>query len=223
MLWAGLVANGFLRTHIEKDMDYLGIPYLSLDSEDELDILTKSNIPYFFVGQGMFSAKVEEFVKSNPDIKVILMIDFRNTVKLNISNLMVVKKPLYVLNIAAILNGDDINTGFGYSAKDDFDFIAPDAEILIVDDNAINLTVAEGLLEPLRMKISTATSGKEAVEMISEKKYDLIFMDHMMPEIDGVETTHLIRRFHKEYDDVPIIALTANAISGMKEMFIRKV
>lgn len=219
---AGLVANGFLRTHIEKDMDYLGIPYLSLESDDDLEVLTQSNISYFFVGQGMFSAKVEEFVRNHPHIKAILMIDFRNTVKLNISNLMIVKKPLYVLNIASILNGDDINTGFGYSAKDDFDFIAPDAEILIVDDNAINLTVAEGLLEPLRMKISTATSGKEAVEMISEKKYDLIFMDHMMPEIDGVETTHLIRRFHKEYEDVPIIALTANAISGMKEMFIRE-
>ena len=47
-------------------------------------------------------------------------------------------------------------------------------------------------------------------------------MDHMKPEIDGVETTHLIRRFHKEYDDVPIIALTANAVSGTKEMFIRE-
>lgn len=56
--------------------------------------------------------------------------------------------------------------------------------------------------------------------MISVKKYDLIFMDHMMPEIDGVETTRLIRRFHPEYDDVPIIALTANAVEGTKEMFL---
>ena len=59
----------------------------------------------------------------------------------------------------------------------------------------------------IEMNIETAGSGKEAVEMISKKKYDLIFMDHMMPEIDGVETTHIIRRFFKEYDDVPIIAL----------------
>ncbi len=219
---AGLVANGFLRTHIEKDMGYLGIPYFSLESEDDLAIIAEKNIPYFFVGQGMFSSKVEEFVKAHPEINTILMIDFRNTVKLDINNLMVVKKPVYVLNIASILNGEDVNTGFGCSGSDNFDFIAPEAEVLIVDDNAINLTVAEGLLEPLRMKISTATSGKEAVEMISEKMYDLIFMDHMMPEIDGVETTHIIRRFHREYDDVPIIALTANAVSGTKEMFIRE-
>lgn len=219
---AGLVANDFLRTHIEKDMEYLGIPYFSLESEDDLEKIVENEIPYFFVGQGMFSPEVEDFVKSHPEINTILMIDFRNTVKLNIPNLQVVKKPLYVLNIASIFNGEDAKLGFGYSVQDDFDFIAPDAEILIVDDNAINLTVAEGLLEPLRMSISTATGGKEAVEMISQKKYDLIFMDHMMPEIDGVETTHLIRRFHKEYDDVPIIALTANAVGGTKEMFIRE-
>lgn len=219
---AGLVSNGFLRDHIEKDMVHLGIPYFSLESEDELQAIVEKNVTYFFVGQGMFSTKVEEFVKNNPHITAVLMIDFRNTVKLNINNLLIVKKPVYVLNIASLFNGEDVNTGFAGSNHDDFDFIAPEAEILIVDDNAINLTVAEGLLEPLRMKISTASSGKEAVEMISEKLYDLIFMDHMMPEIDGVETTHIIRRFHREYDNVPIIALTANAVSGTKEMFIRE-
>lgn len=219
---AGLVANGFLRNHIEKDMEYLEVSYFSIETEEDLQLIEAKNVTYFFVGQGMFSPKVEEFVRNHPEITTILMIDFRNSTKLNISNLLVVKKPVYVLNIASIFNGEDVNTGFGYSVMDDFDFVAPEAEVLIVDDNAINLTVAEGLLEPLRMKIATATSGKEAVEMISEKKYDLIFMDHMMPGIDGVETTHIIRRFYKDYADVPIIALTANAVSGTKEMFIRE-
>ena len=74
----------------------------------------------------------------------------------------------------------------------------------------------------MEMKIDTAAGGEEAVEMISKKKYDLIFMDHMMPELDGVETTHIIRRFHKAYDSVPIIALTANAVDGVKEMFLNE-
>ncbi len=217
---AGLVANGFLRDHIEKDMEYLGIPFTVLESEKDLDVLLNEGIKYLFVGQGMFSVEVEEFVKKHTNITAVLMIDFRTTVKLNIPNLMVVKKPVYVLNIASIFNGDDINAGFGFYAKEEFEFIAPDAEILIVDDNAINLTVAEGLLKPLQMKIETALSGKEAIEKISNKMYDLIFMDHMMPELDGVETTHIIRRFHKEYDEIPIIALTANAVSGTKEMFL---
>ena len=60
------------------------------------------------------------------------------------------------------------------------------------------------------------------MKKFSSQMYDIIFMDHMMPELDGVETTHIIRRFHPEYDDVPIIALTANAIDGTKEMFLKE-
>ncbi|MBQ7918599.1 MAG: PocR ligand-binding domain-containing protein [Lachnospiraceae bacterium] len=217
---AGLVANGFLKDHLEKDMAHLGINYMSLNTEKELGTLLDTDVKYLFVGQGMFSVKVEEFVKKHPEITAVLMIDFRTSVKFNIPNLMVMKKPVYVLNIASIFNGEDINAGFNFGGYNDFEFIAPEAEILIVDDNAINLTVAEGLLKPLQMKIETALSGSEAIGKISDKMYDLIFMDHMMPELDGVETTRIIRRFHAEYANVPIIALTANAVSGTKEMFL---
>jgi len=134
--------------------------------------------------------------------------------------IIVVKKPVFVLNLAMIFNKEDMGINYHNDSGDqDFDFIAPDAEVLIVDDNAVNLTVAEGLLEPLQMKIDTALSGKEAIGKISVNHYDIVFMDHMMPEVDGIETTHIIRRFHTEYNDVPIIALTANAIDGTREMF----
>lgn len=219
---AGLVANDFLRDHLATDMEQLEIPYISLKSEAELQLLVDNNISYFFVGQGMFSVTVEEFVKAHPEIMTILMINFRNSVKLNIENLLVLKKPVYVSNIAAVFNGEDANAYIRSGVEEDFEFIAPEAKILIVDDNAINLTVAEGLLKPLQMHIETADSGKKAVDMISNKMYDLIFMDHMMPDLDGVETTHIIRRFHPEYDEIPIIALTANAISGAKDMFLRE-
>ena len=62
----------------------------------------------------------------------------------------------------------------------------------------------------------------EAIEKITNHRYDIVFMDHMMPELDGVETTHIIRRFHPEYDNVPIIALTANAIHSTMEMFLQE-
>ena len=124
--------------------------------------------------------------------------------------------------MAAIFN-EEIHILDNQEASDEYyDFTAPEAKILIVDDNTVNLTVCEGLLEPLCMQIDTAVSGQDAIDKISKKKYDLILMDHMMPEIDGVETTHIIRRFHKEYEDVPIIALTANAVFGIKEMFIQE-
>ncbi len=216
---AGLVANGYLREHLIKDMGYLGISYETLSGPEDLCIVAEKKIPFLFIGQGIYSSEIEEFVKDHPEVKVIMMTNFKDSFKFSYKNFLVVKKPVYVLTLAAIFNGEEIN--MGYSGRgDDFEFIAPEAEILIVDDNAINLTVAEGLLKPLKMKIDTATSGQKAIEMVSLKKYDLIFMDHMMPEIDGVETTHIIRRFYKEYADVPIIALTANAVGSTKEMFL---
>lgn len=102
---------------------------------------------------------------------------------------------------------------------ENFTFVAPEARVLVVDDNAINLTVTQGLLEPLEMQIDTALSGKEAIEMVQQTMYDIVFMDHMMPEMDGVEATHEIRRHFPEYADLPIIALTANAVNGVQKMF----
>ncbi len=164
---------------------------------------------------------MEAFVRQNPQITAVLLIEFYDSVDYNIPNLLVVRKPLFALTIAMILNGEELHFDDDTDKKE-FDFIAPDANVLIVDDNAVNLTVAEGIMEPLKMKIDTVTSGKAAVDKISRFHYDIVFMDHMMPELDGVETTHIIRRFHPEYDDVPIIALTANAVEGTKEMFCRE-
>ena len=124
--------------------------------------------------------------------------------------------------MAGIFHGEDVYSGFSQIEADDFDFTAPEAEILVVDDNSVNLTVVQGLLNPLDMKIETALSGKEAVNMITNKKYDIIFMDHMMPEMDGVETTRVIRRMLGENGQVPIIALTANAVDGTRELFINE-
>ncbi len=99
-------------------------------------------------------------------------------------------------------------------------FIAPQAQILIVDDNEMNLKVAKGLLQPLQMNIDTASSGKMAIEMVQEKRYHIVFMDHMMPVMDGVETTQNIRKLPDEYiQNMPIIALTANAVMGAREIF----
>ncbi len=169
----------------------------------------------------MFSELVEGYVRSHPQITAVLLIGFYDHVEYNIPNLLVVKKPLFALSIALILNGKPQHFEDDEGEKE-FDFIAPDAHILIVDDNAVNLTVAEGLLEPLKMHVDTVTSGQAAIAKIADFHYDIVFMDHMMPELDGVETTHIIRRFHSEYNDVPIIALTANAVEGTKEMFCRE-
>ena len=98
---------------------------------------------------------------------------------------------------------------------------APDAKVLIVDDNQVNLKVTAQLLSQYGIKCSAADSGKKAIEMVRSGYYDLVFMDHMMPELDGVDTTKIIRSQGDAYSKgLPIIALTANAVSGAKEMFL---
>ena len=100
-------------------------------------------------------------------------------------------------------------------------FTAPGARVLLVDDNKVNLKVAEGLLRPYQMSVETAESGLMAVEMVQNREYDLIFMDHMMPQMDGVETTAAIRGLSAErLQKLPIVALSANAVPGAREMFL---
>jgi CheY-like chemotaxis protein len=135
----------------------------------------------------------------------------------------VISMPAYALSIANILNG---KRSVSYQEKTGVPFIAPEAKILIVDDNVTNLTVVRGLLALYRMDIHVCTGGMEAITLVKEHSYDLVFMDHMMPGMDGIEATAAIRAWEESQRKktrefpTPIIALTANAVTGMKEMFL---
>jgi signal transduction histidine kinase/DNA-binding NarL/FixJ family response regulator/HPt (histidine-containing phosphotransfer) domain-containing protein len=133
--------------------------------------------------------------------------------------------PVQGLSIANVLNG---RPDRGYMEASgglvQTRFIIPEERLLIVDDIATNLKVAEGLLTPYQAVVDTCLSGPEAIELVKRYHYDIVFMDHMMPGMDGVEATELIRKWESSQglQQVPIIALTANAVSGMKEMFLSK-
>ena len=102
-------------------------------------------------------------------------------------------------------------------------FIAPKAKILAVDDNDMNLLVFQGLLKQTKMQIDTAGGGNEALAMCNEKKYDLIFMDHMMPGMDGVEAMKALQKDRKGMNhETPVIILTANAIVGCKDLYLKE-
>ena len=216
---AGLMANPYSAKQLRKDIERFQINYLALESEEDLGMLLEKPVDYLFIEHILFTDSVEAFVQEHPMITAVLMVNYQTLYHSALPNLIVVKKPLYASNIAEIFNQE---TDHAEPANTDnpFDFIAPEAQILIVDDNAVNLTVAEGLLEPLSMQIDTASSAQMGISMLSGKKYDLIFMDHMMPEVDGVEATHIIRRFYPDYSDTPIIALSANAVDGARNMFL---
>lgn len=113
----------------------------------------------------------------------------------------------------------DVN--YRRESDDIMNFMAPEALILMAEDNEVNVRVARGLFEPFKFKLDVAPNGLSALKMISENHYDLVLMDHMMPIMDGVEATTRIREFEDEYyKRVPIIALTANAVVGAKEEFL---
>ncbi len=101
-------------------------------------------------------------------------------------------------------------------------FIAPQAKILAVDDNRVNITVVKGLLKRLKVQFDAALSGAECLDKIRQNHYDIIFLDHMMPEMDGVETLQSMCQI-EEYAQNPsvVIALTANAIVGAKEEYLQ--
>lgn len=106
---------------------------------------------------------------------------------------------------------------YHYSTK----LCAPDARILVVDDNAVNRKVFRNLLKETQVQIADAESGRQCLKLVQESCYDLIFLDHMMPEMDGVETLHHMKAL-ADYpcQDTPVVMLTANAVSGMKETYL---
>jgi len=137
--------------------------------------------------------------------------------------------PVQSLSIANVLNGQADHRDY-FEASGVIKHVFPKARILVVDDISTNLRVAQGLLDPYKVAVDTCISGPEAIEMVKQRDYDIIFMDHMMPEMDGIEATAIIRAWEKRRSGgggnapnaIPIVALTANAVSGMREMFIEK-
>jgi CheY-like chemotaxis protein len=139
--------------------------------------------------------------------------------------------PVQTLSIANVLNGMADSKGYVKSSGI-IRFTFPSTRLLVVDDIATNLRVVEGLLAPYKAEVDTCLSGAQAIELVKraasqKREYDIVFMDHMMPEMDGIETTAAIRAWEKDLREngvmrkqVPIIALTANAVVGMREMFI---
>lgn len=128
-------------------------------------------------------------------------------------------RPVNCLNLEALLTGRQNSTirHIGYRGG----FICPDAHIMVVDDNLVNLEVATSLLKRYKAQVSVAAGGKECLKMLRQEPVDFIFLDYMMPEMDGIDTLKNIRALQEPgLEQVPVVALTANAVSGAREMFL---
>ena len=145
------------------------------------------------------------------------------------SNAHFVSIPVQSLSIANVLNGQADQRDYRETSGV-IQYVFPKARLLVVDDISTNLRVTQGFLAPYKATVDTCISGLEAIEMVKRHDYDIVFMDHMMPDMDGIEATAIIRAWEKERDEkegrerdpIPIVALTANAVSGMRELFVEK-
>jgi len=153
-----------------------------------------------------------------------LMVDW--DIEAYIPNVRFVSIPVQSLSIANVLNGQADHQEY-FESPGTVQYVYPGARVLVVDDISTNLMVVEGILASYKATVDTCLSGSEAIELVKQKDYDIVFMDHMMPEMDGIEATTIIRDWEKEQGDeglarntVTIVALTANAVSGMKEQFM---
>lgn len=198
----------------------------------ELDFTTCQNLPelkrrierrhftHLFITVDEYREDKAFFEKIAGEINVIIFINRDEDVGIS-SAFQRIYKPFYVLSVVTALNGGKMVQRIDGSHYLVHKFTAPDASVLVVDDNVMNLKVMEGLLRPYKVKYYTAGSGSEALVMLDRMYFDLVFMDHMMPGMDGVETLHHIREKNgKFFQKVPVVALTANAIGGAREMFL---
>ena len=177
---------------------------------------------HIFISLEEYQEDEAYFDKLTKHTKVILVLERFNEKYVLNQDIIRLYKPFYILPVVSILNGN-AGSGGGKQIVRMGKFTAPNAHVLVVDDNLMNIRVVEGLLKEYQIKVTYATSGQEALKIIEKMCFDFVFMDHMMPEMDGVETMHRIRDKAGHYfQKVPIIALTANAVPGNREMFLEE-
>ena len=199
------------------------VPLYSAETLYEVERLKdKLNVSHIFMGQKEYEENSDYFEKLAKENIVIAVTADRDFIPPNGSRIIVMPKPLYAYPIIKILNdGWNVQDIEGEEEKEKPVFTGIRA--LIVDDEPMNLVVATSLFREYEMVIETADSGKEAIRKFRENEYDIIFMDHMMPEMDGVEAMKLIKADAENLEkNILVVALTANAVSGAREMFIKE-
>lgn len=185
-----------------------------------LKLLKHHKVTHLFIAQMEYEENSSYYENLPKDIQVVIIANKDFSLHSN-SRLLVLRKPFFALSVVNLLNGEAKENRFEEAqAAGRRPFSCVDVHVLVVDDEAMNLLVAKGVLGSYGIQVDTCLSGREAITRCQTNTYDIVFLDHMMPGFDGVETLRQIREINNGiYQDLPIIALTANTISGAREMF----
>jgi signal transduction histidine kinase/CheY-like chemotaxis protein len=203
-------------------LESLGAPNILVHDKGELVRELKSGRYQFVFIAWPIAEEIQAVLQENAGaVTVVAMAEYGRKIPLGCGELYMPTQPVMVANI---LNGNNANFGFQNTEFLDIRFTAPEARVLVVDDIASNIDVVSGLLAPYKIIVDKAGNGPESIEMAQQQCYDMVLMDHMMPGMDGIEATAIIRSWEavQNKENVPVIALTANAVSGMREMFLEK-
>jgi len=214
-------------------LDNMKVPHVLVnDMETFAEALAREEWYFIFSSYGLYN-KIKPMM-NRPDAdfpggkrpSVALMVEWG--IEAYIPNVRFVSIPVQSMSISNILNGQADRRDY-FESPGAIQYVFPKARLLVVDDISTNLRVTQGLLAPYKVEVDVCLTGQEAIELVKQRDYDIVFMDHMMPEMDGMEATAIIREWEKErmYQEVglrplPIVALTANAVSGMRELFLEK-
>ena len=199
----------------------LGIQgYQAHNFETLLKLRRSHKLTHVFIAQSEYDENREYYEELANTLRVIVIAERDFTLSAE-SRLLVIHKPFSALSVANLLNGEMGERGFAEDqAAGRKPFTCVGVRALAVDDEEMNLMVAKGVLGNYGIEVDTCLSGKEAIAQCGTTAYDIIFLDHMMPGFDGVETLKRIRELRNGmYQDLPVIALTANTVSGAREMF----
>ena len=208
--------------YISRAFDDLAVTYAIASDESELSkSLAQAEWDFVFAEADMAYAAQKAAKENSRTAKIVMLTDSYEAFYEARDNqdFALLVMPAYFISIANVLSGRDAD--YLADSQNIEQFVAPSANILLVDDIETNLKVGKGLLSLYEMNIDTCLSGKESIEAVLAKDYDLVLMDHMMPGMDGVEAVKIIRSLGGKHANLPIVALTANAIIGAKEMFLK--
>lgn len=182
-------------------------------------LVSMVKLSHLFIGEWEYEENPAYFEQLSDSIRVIVNAGETFQPAEN-SRIKIVRKPFYNLSVINILNSTDSPEG---DAAEMEILTCPGVRVLVVDDEPMNLLVMKGIFKAWNMEVETAESGMQAIALCREQPFDLVFLDHMMPEMDGIETLKELRNVWANAGRRPVvIAFSANVVSGAREMFLRE-
>ena len=214
-----IYANSIVRT-----MNNLGVNCKLVSTTQEFfNCMISNNYHFVFLASTLYEEVKKKYSELNSNAKFAIIAEFGEAItERNISTLTM---PIFSISIANFLNSFSDNYTDNLRRDANTTLAAPEAKVLVVDDINTNLEVVQGLLLPYKIQVTPCKSGIEAIKKIKETAYDLVLMDLMMPEMDGIQAVSHIRAMGDKdpyFKNVPIVALTADAVLGTKETLLKK-